>query len=177
MNDGIIERCDEIPNRNITHYLPHQGVVRENNTSMKLLVVDDASSKLTKHQYSLNGCLFKGSSLSPFLFDILLLFRIHPTAFVADLRKAFLQIRVNEDDRDALRFLWVSNSRSDDPEITTYRFTRVLIGMNCSPFLLNGTLRHLSKYGNEFPEAIAKLIRSLYVDDFAGGSNSAQGCS
>ena len=46
--------------------------------------------------------------------------------------------------------------------------------MNCSPFLLNGTLRHhLIKYVNEFPEAIAKIIRPLYVDDFAGGSNNA----
>ena len=45
--------------------------------------------------------------------------------------------------------------------------------MNCSP-LLSGTLRHpLSKYVNEFPEAIAKIIRSLYVDDFAGGSKNA----
>ena len=72
LNDGIIERCDEIPNKNITHYLPHRGVVRENSTSTKLRVVYDASSKLTKHQYSLNDCLFKGPSLSPFLFDILL---------------------------------------------------------------------------------------------------------
>ena len=32
---------------------------------------------------------------------------------------------------------------------------------------------HLSKYVNDFPEAIAKIIRSLYVDDFAGGSNNA----
>ena len=37
--------------------------------------------------------------------------------------------------------------------------------MNCSPFLLNGTLQHhLSRHNHE------EILRSLYVDDFAGGA-------
>ena len=31
----------------------------------------------------------------------------------------------------------------------------------------------MSKYISKFPEAIEKIIRSLYVDDFTGGSNNA----
>ena len=37
--------------------------------------------------------------------------------------------------------------------------------MNCSPFLLNGTLRvHLQKYELLDPEFVAKILRSIYVD-------------
>ena len=43
--------------------------------------------------------------------------------------------------RDYLRFLWL-NFDSDDPDFYIYRFTRVLFGLTCSPFFLNGTLKH-----------------------------------
>ena len=43
-------------------------------------------------------------------------------------------------------------------------------GVNCSPFLLNGTLRvHLQKYELDDPEFVAKMLRSLYVDDLVSG--------
>ena len=54
-----------------------------------------------------------------------------------DIRKALLQIRIHESERDALRFLWRADAHS---EIETYRFTRVLFGLAPSPFLLGGVL-------------------------------------
>ena len=48
LHGGIIERCDELHNNNTAHYLPHRGVVRENIASIKLRVIYDASSKVTK---------------------------------------------------------------------------------------------------------------------------------
>ena len=175
--NGQIERCDVTPSSDDTtkrvHYLPHRGVTRDNAETTKLRIVYDASSKATKSSASLNDCLFKGPSLTPLLFDVLVRFRLHLVAFVSDIQKAFLQIKVNENDRDALRFLWFLDPFDPDPTMVAHRFTCVLFGLNCSPFLLNGTLRHhLMKFISEHKDLIAKILRSLYVDDFTGGCDT-----
>ena len=54
---------------------------------------------------SLNDCLNVGPALSPKIFDILVRFRQYRAAVVADIEKAFLNIGVEEIDRDVLRFL------------------------------------------------------------------------
>ena len=71
----------------------------------------DGSAKAAKDLPSLNDCLLKGPSLNPLIIEILLRFRLYPVAFVCDIqKKAFLQISIKKEERDALRFLWV-----DDP--------------------------------------------------------------
>jgi hypothetical protein len=83
-----------------------------------------------------------------------------------DLKKAFLQIFVREEDRDVLRFHWVKSL--DEPDVfEVLRFTRPLFGLVQSPFILGGTLDvHLAKY----PESEVMEIRnSLYVDDLIKG--------
>ena len=173
--DGTIEKCSkDNPDLIIgeVHYLPHRAVVRGTSTSTNLRIVHDASSKPDKTLPSLNECLLKGPSLNPLIIDLLLRFRLHHSAFICDIKKAFLQIRIKESDRNALRFLWVEDPFSDNLEIIIYRFTRVLFGLNCSPFLLNGTLReHFLKYTDNYSEAIAAFIRSIYVDDYVGGAD------
>ena len=70
-------------------------------------------------------------------------FRLHKVAFTADIEKAFLQIELNKEDRDATRFLWLRdvNKPANSPDnIITYRFCRVLFGAAPSPFLLNATV-------------------------------------
>ena len=48
------------------------------------------------------------------------------------------------------------------------RFTRVVFGVNSSPFLLNGTIRHhLNSYIDKDLEFVEEVVRSLYVDDLA----------
>ena len=52
-------------------------------------------------------------------------------AIAGDIRKAFLQVRIREQDRDALRFHWLD---SKDPlRVRTYRFTRALFGLGPFP--------------------------------------------
>ena len=171
LHQGVIELCNhEISVNEPMHYLPHRGIIRNDKNSTKLRIVYDASSKVAKHLPSLNDCLLKGPSLNPLIIEVLMRFRLHHTAFICDIQKAFLQIRIRETDRDAVRFLWVKDPLADNLEILIYRFTRVLFGLTSSPFLLNGTLReHLKKYISKYPAIIESLIRSLYVDDFAGG--------
>ena len=89
----------------------------------------------------------------------------HPVAVVGDLKKAFLQVRIRECDRDALRFHWKPGEHS---EIETLRFSTALFGL--APSLLGGvTEYHLDTWEECKPHAVAELRRSLYVDDLISG--------
>lgn len=55
-------------------------------------------------------------------------------------------------------------------KLIIYRFLRVVFGVNCSPFTLNGTLRqHFEKYSVDEREIIKRLIKDFYVDDLISG--------
>ena len=62
--------------------------------------------------------------------------RLHPVAVAGDLRRAFLQVRIRETERDALRFHWIADKTAKQDE--TLRFTRGVFSLAPSPFLLNG---------------------------------------
>ena len=92
-----------------------------------------------------------------------------------DLKQAFLQVRIKEAKRDALRFHWKPH---DDAEVETLRFTRALFGPTCSPFLLEGvtehhlegvTEHHLELWEDQMPAKVKTLRKSMYVDDLISG--------
>ena len=67
-------------------------------------------------------------------------------ALVSDIQQAYLNVEINEEDRDFLRFLWINNVDYENPKVITYRFTRVLFGMGPSQFLLAAViLKHFDK--------------------------------
>ena len=172
---GIVEPVAELEKANKVHYLPHQAVIRKDAVTTKVRIVYDASSKESKLGTSLNDCLHVGPSLNPLLYNILLRFRENRIALVGDIEKAFLNVEVDEADRDCLRFLWVSNVEGGNFETLVYRFCRVVFGLNASPFLLNATLRHhVSKFIKEDPEFVQKVPDSFYVDDFVSGESDTE---
>ena len=72
-----------------------------------------------------------------------------------------------------LRFLWVSDVNEAHPKTVIKRMTRAMFGVTSSPFLLGGTLQHnISKYEEEDPEIVKKLLESFYVDDFNSGEEN-----
>ena len=168
LEKGIIERVDlskQVKNGKI-HYLPHHCVVREDKATTRLRVVYDASAK--ENGPALNDCLYTGPSLTPDILDILIRFRLHPIAVIADVEKAFLMVSVEENDRDSLRFLWVDDVELVERKVIVYRFTRVVFGVTSSPFLLNATLlKHVTSYEKEDPEFVKLILRLLYVDDLS----------
>lgn len=99
-----------------------------------------------------------GPSLLPNLMDILVRFRQLKLAIIADIEKAFLMVAVNEEARDALRFLWIYDISKENPNIIVKRFVRAVFGVNASPFL-NGTLKQI--YKEVDPEFVEKMMRSL----------------
>lgn len=173
LSSGVIESVTELEGARKVHYLPHQAVIRKDAETTKLRIVYDASAKESKNGTSLNDCLHTGPSLTPLLFEILVRFRENRIALVGDIEKAFLNISVDVNDRDCLRFLWVDDVRDSNPSVVVYRFCRVVFGLNASPFLLNGTIRHhLATFAEVDPEFVRKMIESFYVDDLVSGDSA-----
>ena len=145
---GFIEKIDSATGSKQCHYIPHHSVWKDSPTT-PLRTVYDCSCQQSKEQPSLNECLHTGEPQLNDLCSIILHFRLHPIGFCTDIEKAFLHIWLHKDDRDWIRFLWLSNPSDPDSELQTYRFKVVLFGAVCSPFMLNATLHyHLSKYRN-----------------------------
>ena len=141
----------------------------------RVSIVYDASSKECKGGTSLNDCLHVGPSLNPLLHSILVRFRENRVALVGDIEKAFLNVEVDESDRDCLRFLWVNDIDCEKLETVVYRFRRVVFGLNASPFLLNATIRHhVSPYRETDPEFVQKVLESFYVDDLVSGESTVE---
>ena len=145
-------------------YLPHRPVVREDRMSTKVRPVFDGGAK-DCNGLSLNDCLSTGPKLHPDLVDILMRFRQHKISLTADVTKAFLQILIRKEDRDVTRFLLIDSKSS-----RVMRFTRVPFGLNCSPFLLNATVRHHLSFYSE-SQAAEELRENLYVDDLLTGAD------
>lgn len=180
LNSGVIQEVKREEVKNVipgtVHYIPHREVVREDKSTTKLRIVYDASSKQGQ-EASLNECLLPGPSLLPLIFDILMRFRLRKIALVGDLEKAFLNVEITPEQRDLLRFLWVDDLDAKNPKEIVFRFTRLVFGLVCSPFILNAVLRnHLAKYQAINPQFVLDVIKSLYVDDYASGRESVQEC-
>ena len=90
-----------------THYLPHHAVLWEDKKTTKCRIVFDASSKTVGP--TLNNCMYSGPSLISDIRDVLIRFRYHRTAIVADIAKAFLMVNVTEHDRNVLPFLCIND--------------------------------------------------------------------
>ncbi|XP_037778187.1 uncharacterized protein LOC119574962 [Penaeus monodon] len=171
-DEGIIEEVpsNEIVSSQPIYYMPHRPVVKESSTSTKIRPVFDASAA-SYNGVSLNDCLESGPSLNPDLVKVLIRFRRWKVALTADITKAFLQICVQQKDRDVHRFLWKCKD-----SIRIMRFVRVPFGNTCSPFLLNATIKyHLQSFPNT--EVIEELKENLYVDDWLSGADSAEEAS
>ena len=142
MKLGIIEEVQTHGDTDQVLYSPHKEVVKEDRSTTKLRIVFDASAKC-KDTISLNDVLHKGPSLSAKLYSLLLKFRVHPIVLTANIEKAYLQININEEHRDYLRFLWYRNLQEES--IIRCRFTRVIFGVASSQFLLNETVQTHAK--------------------------------
>ncbi|XP_049884934.1 uncharacterized protein LOC126379949 isoform X2 [Pectinophora gossypiella] len=173
LNAGIIEEVDPktIPIYNINnpvHYLPHHMVKQDGKRGR---IVYDASAKV-KDQKSLNENMYRGPSMLEDLTALLLKFRTGKIGISADVEKAFLQISLQEEDRDVTRFLWVKDVTKELSEnnVIHYRFCRVPFGIIASPFLLTATIRyHMSKTSETL---LKKVADRCYVDNLVTEAKS-----
>lgn len=158
---GYAEECTALDPKGVCWYLPHFGVTNPNKPG-KLRVVHDAAAQSRK--VSLNSMLLPGPDFLQSLVGILMRFREGRVALTADIKEMFPQVKIIQQDRDAQRFLW-----RDDPSdpIKVYRMSSMIFGACSSPstaiFIMN---LNASEFHEEFPEAVERIKRDTYMDDF-----------
>ena len=128
----------------------------------------DASARAQEKAPWINECLHTGPPLQNKLWSVTVRNRLHPVAVAGDLRRVFLQVRIRETERDALRFHWIADKTAK--QVETVYFTRVVFGLAPSPFLLNGVIQqHLEILQSRYPDTVNEIRKSLYVDDLISG--------
>ena len=171
------EQTNEFYKNNDCHFIPHHGVCRKDRETTKLRIVFDGSAKTSERELSMNDYLNNGPNFIPPLFDILTRFRAKPIALVADVEKAFLQISIEERDRNTLRFVWYQppSEGQGTPLLKQYRFCRLMFGLKPSPSILGFVIsEHLKKFEETEPQTVDTLRSQLFVDDFLGGTDSVE---
>ncbi|UYV84514.1 hypothetical protein LAZ67_X002426 [Cordylochernes scorpioides] len=162
--ENLIEEDDREDIRPTGHYLPHRPIYKVQSQTTPIRPVYDASCKASKRNLSLKECLETGPNLIELLPEILIRFREKKIGAIADIRKAFQTIGIDEKERDYLRFLWWDEQ--DPFKIRTLRHTRVVFGLTCSPFILAAVLKyHLESIVDDRKPVADVLKRSFYVDN------------
>ena len=146
----------------ICRYMPWRPNLEKDD---KIRLVNDASAK-PKGGPSLNDLIHVGPKLHKNLVGLLISFRLRAIALTADIEKAFLQMMLDEKDRDSVRILSLKNFTQpvSPSNIEIYRSTRPPFGVNASPFLLNMVIQDL--FSDEPENQWYKIGReSFYVDN------------
>ena len=174
--EGFIEEVIETTKiGQIIHYLPHNGIIKDDSTTTKLRMVMDGSSKRTASELSLNDVLFTGPNLITDLTKCLIKLRCGKFAASADMEKAFLKLSVKMEDRDALRFFFPKDIFNLTSPMKIYRYKVVLFGASCSPFLLAAVVqKHLEIMLKDDDELAKTIINGLYVDNLFNAVNNEQ---
>lgn len=155
--EGVLERKD-----GRKWYLPHHGVLHPQKN--KLRVVFDCGA--TFQGVSLNSQLLQGPDLTSTLIGVLCRFRKEPIVIAADIEAMFHQVKVPNEDRDLLRFLWWPNGDYNQ-NMAEYRMTVHLFGATSSPSCANFALRKCAEDNiKQFnPQAVKTILNNFYVDD------------
>ena len=143
-SEGIIERFEVDPkDYNNYIWIPHRPIIRnEDQVTFKIRPVFNCSLKV-RNSLSLNDASYAGINLMGDLLELLLSFRSNEFMMLADIRKAFLMVKLLED-RDKNRFCFFVKL---DNKIVAFRYCTLIFGFNASPFILNYVIKyHVSKY-------------------------------
>ena len=137
---GYVRKADNNGKSGKTWYKPHRGVAHPAKPG-KVRVVFVCSAKYRSR--SLNNQLISGPDLTNQLVGVLTRFREEQVAFIADAEATFHQVRVPEDQRSLLRFLWWENRDIRNP-IKDHEMCVHLFGGISSPSCSNYALKRTS---------------------------------
>ena len=153
-------------------YLPMHVVVKQSSSTTKVRAVFDASAK-TSTRVSLNDTLCVGPTVHSSLVDVLLRFRLHRVALIADVSRMYRAVALAPLDKDLHRFVWRD---SPDKPLEDFRMTRVTFGVSASSFTANMCVKQNAvDYASVYPLAAKAVENSFYVDDGLTGADSIEG--
>ncbi|XP_059080085.1 uncharacterized protein LOC131878188 [Tigriopus californicus] len=151
----------EVNTGNHVFYLPHSAVIRKEAVTTEVRIVFNGSAKFK--DTSLNQQLLIGPKLQKNIVDILLRMRTSPIVLAGDVSKMFLQINLSPNDQDVVRFL-CENPKSGEVQIC--KFSTLVFGLTCSPYLANAVIQHLAKNNAQDHPLASKILQNdIYVDD------------
>ena len=117
----------------------------------------------------LNEASYPGINLINDMLNLLLLFKTNKYVLLADIRKAFLMIKLNSE-KDKNRFCFFLK---EGDKIICFRYTTLIFGFNASPFILLYVLRH---HAQQFPDdpCTQMLKNNFYMDNLCKTGNSSE---
>lgn len=158
-----VEDCGLQPENKPVWYVPHHGVYHKDKPG-KIRVVFDCSARFSEK--SLNEVLLQGPDLTSNLVGLLCRLRKERFVLACDIEQMFHQFKVDEEERDFLRFLWWDKGNLErTPE--DYRMTVHLFGATSSPGCANYGLKRIADdYEVQVGSMAANFVRqNFYVDD------------
>lgn len=166
--NGVIDKgyAEQAPQQHLQSgkvwYIPHHSVHHPRKGSLRVVFDCGATFKGA----SLNGELLQGPNLTSSLLGVLTRFRQEPVAVMGDIQAMFHQVKVAEQDRDFLRFLWWPQGDMSR-ELQDYRMTVHLFGAVSSPSCASYALRRTADDNkSDFSaETVQAVKQNFYVDD------------
>ena len=171
---GFIQQLSDLPSdiqqvikdSPFHHYFPFRSVCKDDSLSTPVRLVVDPTMT------GLNLCLPKGENRIAKIFDILLEGRGFPLLWSTDIGKMYNRLKVKPSSLAYQLMLFDNSLHPDIPPkvwvLVSAWYGVVNTGNQASAAI--EALINLCK--EEYPNAVAPLIRSRYVDDVAPGANS-----
>ncbi|XP_048759507.2 uncharacterized protein LOC125669103 [Ostrea edulis] len=161
--NGHAEKAPPTTDKRECWYLPIFGIYHPQKPN-QLRVVFDSSAKYGG--VSLNDILLTGPDLTNSLSGILLRFRGEPVAIMGDIQQMFYCFKVDENNRDFLRFLWYEDN-DFNKSLTDYHMCVHVFGNSPSPAIATYGLRKTAEMSKEnYGDDVYNFIcRDFYVDD------------
>lgn len=182
---GVIQKIPDIDsfvkNNPKCSFLAHMPVFKMDHQSTKCRVVflsnvvgkDEFGNKALSH----NQVIYPGPNLNSKITSAVLNLRFGQTLLIYDLRKAFLQIALRDEDSNRLLFLWYNDILNNDYTLIAYKNLRLSFGLRCSPTILMLAMYKILCLDTESDSTALKefkkhLYSNMYVDN--GGYSGTQ---
>jgi hypothetical protein len=151
----------------ISYFLCHHPVMKEDSESTKLRVVFDGSAPTTSG-YSLNDILLVGPTVQDTLFSILIRARQYRYLLTDDVEKMYRQVELDEEDRNLQLIFWRDH---ESQPLKIFKLNTLTYGTASASYL---STRCIKELGDECEDELVKdiITHDFYVDDLICGSNN-----
>ena len=175
LEEKIIEKIPDVheyintnPDCSILAHMPVFKLDRETTKCRIVFLSNLAERGALSH----NQAIIPGPCLNQKITTAMLNMRFGEYLLIFDLRKAFLQLLLNESDSNKLLFLWFENVNDENYSIIAFKNLRLSFGLRCSPTILMLSLYKILCLDSADDEPrirdVKLLIYSLlYVDNGA----------